>query len=145
MLSGRSVPFSFNVAEIQKPITVLFGAIGRHNFGDLLMAHVAAELLRQHCAVEDRDLVFADLLARDLRTWGGHNVQSVVSFAEAKFSNTTVNVVALGGDLLKLREYTLCCLFVPWISQLLKVGSLSFLSLRKPPRRDGIMFSRGCA
>ena len=57
-------------------------------------------------------------------------MQSVVSFAEAKFSNTTVNVVALGGDLLKLREHTLCCLSVPWISQLLKVGSLSFLILR---------------
>ncbi|CAE7242842.1 PPT1 [Symbiodinium natans] len=98
MLSARGAPVSIVVEEVDKQITILFGAIGRHNFGDLLMAHVAAELLRQRCALEEADLVFADLLARDLRRWGGHNVQSVMSYAEPHFRSATVNLVALGGE-----------------------------------------------
>lgn len=45
--------------------TLLFGAFDRHNFGDLLFAHIAATLL------DGRPLLFAGLLARDLRAHGG--------------------------------------------------------------------------
>lgn len=52
--------------------TIVFGAFDRHNLGDLLFAHVAAALLPR-----DEDVVFAGLAARDLRPYGGHDVQAL--------------------------------------------------------------------
>lgn len=50
---------------------ILFGAFDRHNFGDLLLAEVAAALN------PGRALIHAGLAARDLRTEGGHAVQAL--------------------------------------------------------------------
>ncbi len=50
------------------PPPVLFGAFDRHNFGDLLFPHLLAALL------PGRTFGFAGLAARDLRTFGGHQV-----------------------------------------------------------------------
>lgn len=52
--------------------TIVFGAFDRHNLGDLLFAHVAAALLPR-----DEDVLFAGLAARDLRPFGGHDVQAL--------------------------------------------------------------------
>ena len=52
--------------------TIVFGAFDRHNLGDLLLAHVAAALLPR-----DEPVVFAGLAARDLRPFGGHDVQAL--------------------------------------------------------------------
>ena len=47
------------------PPLILFGAFDRHNFGDLLLAQVAAGCL------PERELHFAGLADRDLRAWDG--------------------------------------------------------------------------
>ena len=44
---------------------ILFGAFDRHNFGDLLLAQVAAGCF------PERELHFAGLADRDLRAWDG--------------------------------------------------------------------------
>lgn len=54
---------------------VLFGAFDRHNFGDLLLPHVAAALL------PGRQRVCAGLAQRVLRAHGGHAVRALADLA----------------------------------------------------------------
>ena len=54
-----------------QPPLIVFGAFDRHNFGDMLFAHVAAAM-RPH-----RECLFAGLAARDLEAFGGHRVQAL--------------------------------------------------------------------
>ncbi|WP_109481138.1 polysaccharide pyruvyl transferase family protein [Paraburkholderia sp. C35] len=71
---------------------VLFGAFDRHNFGDMLFAHVAARML------EDRGMRvagFAGLAARDLRAHGGHRVQALRAFNGQAF-----DLLHVGGEIL---------------------------------------------
>ena len=49
---------------------ILFGAFDRHNLGDLLLGEIAA-------AEAGREVVFAGLAARDMRVFGGHQVQAL--------------------------------------------------------------------
>jgi hypothetical protein len=49
---------------------ILFGAFDRHNLGDLLLGEIAA-------AEAGREVVFAGLAARDMRAFGGHQVQAL--------------------------------------------------------------------
>ncbi len=55
---------------------IVFGAFDRHNFGDLLFAHVAQAMLVQ-AGVDPARLRFAGLATRDLRPVGGHAVQAL--------------------------------------------------------------------
>jgi hypothetical protein len=71
--------------------TIVFGAFDRHNFGDLLFAHVVATLLRGH------ELVFAGIAARDLMPWGGHRVESLAQIAADPLMT---NLVVAGGEVL---------------------------------------------
>ncbi|MBN3756858.1 polysaccharide pyruvyl transferase family protein [Paraburkholderia sp. Tr-20389] len=68
---------------------VLFGAFDRHNFGDMLFAHVAASLLA------DRSVRFAGLAARDLRAQGGHRVEALRPWHER-----AVDLLHAGGEIL---------------------------------------------
>ncbi|ACC72477.1 polysaccharide pyruvyl transferase family protein [Paraburkholderia phymatum] len=68
---------------------VLFGAFDRHNFGDMLFAHVAARLLT------DRSVRFAGLAARDLRAQGGHCVDTLRPWHES-----AVDLLHVGGEIL---------------------------------------------
>ncbi|TXC82469.1 polysaccharide pyruvyl transferase family protein [Paraburkholderia azotifigens] len=68
---------------------VLFGAFDRHNFGDMLFAHVAARLLT------DRRVRFAGLAARDLRAQGGHRVEVLRQMHER-----AVDLLHVGGEIL---------------------------------------------
>ena len=68
---------------------VLFGAFDRHNFGDMLFAHVAARLLA------DRSVRFAGLAARDLRAQGGHRVEVLRQLHER-----AVDLLHVGGEIL---------------------------------------------
>ncbi len=72
---------------------ILFGAFDRHNFGDLLFAHVASRLFRDH------ELIFAGLADRDLRCHGGHRVESLAALA-AKWDGRPVSLVHAGGEIL---------------------------------------------
>ncbi|MDP3844739.1 MAG: polysaccharide pyruvyl transferase family protein [Oxalobacteraceae bacterium] len=73
--------------------TVLFGAFDRHNFGDLLFPHIVAALLAR------KDLLFAGLAARDLRSHGGHRVSALAQLA-AHWGERPVNIIHVGGELL---------------------------------------------
>lgn len=73
--------------------TILFGAFDRHNFGDLLFAHIAAALLR------DEDVRFAGLVDRDLQIYGGHRVESLTR-QTAKCANLPVRLIHVGGEIL---------------------------------------------
>ncbi|MGN6319907.1 polysaccharide pyruvyl transferase family protein [Trinickia sp.] len=73
--------------------TILFGAFDRHNFGDMLFAHIVARML------PGRRLRFAGLAERDLRTYGGHVVESISTLASA-CRERTVDIVHVGGELL---------------------------------------------
>lgn len=73
--------------------TILFGAFDRHNFGDLLFAHIAAALLR------DEDVRFAGLVDRDLREYGGNQVESLTRLA-AEWGNLPVRLIHVGGEIL---------------------------------------------
>mmetsp|Transcript_10250 Transcript_10250/g.35542 ORF Transcript_10250/g.35542 Transcript_10250/m.35542 type:complete len:571 (+) Transcript_10250:119-1831(+) len=83
-------------------VVVLYGAIGRHNFGDVLMAEVAAALLRRQCGYVEGDIAFADVLAKDMRLTGGANVQTLADFFT---DDRRVDVVAVGGEVLNLGLY----------------------------------------
>lgn len=72
---------------------ILFGAFDRHNFGDLLLAHVAAALL------DGRLLVLAGLAGRDLQGYGGHPVRALTEVAE-EWRDRPVDLVHVGGELL---------------------------------------------
>ncbi|HJV93996.1 MAG TPA: hypothetical protein VJ572_10975, partial [Azonexus sp.] len=56
--------------DVNRP-TVFFGAFDRHNFGDILLGHVAAA--ERGAGVG----VFAGLAARDLTGWGGQRVAAL--------------------------------------------------------------------
>ncbi len=75
------------------PPTILFGAFDRHNFGDLLLAHVAAQLL------PTRELQFAGLVARDLRRFGGHRVRAIAELI-ASHRGERLDLIHVGGELL---------------------------------------------
>lgn len=72
---------------------VLFGAFDRHNFGDLLFAHIASALL------SGREQVVAGLADRDLRAFGGHAVQALHRLArEGRLRGA--DLVHVGGETL---------------------------------------------
>lgn len=69
-------------------MVVLFGAFDRHNLGDILLAHMAAN------GVGAESPVFAGLAARDLRPRSGHRVVALESIA------VPVTLIHVGGELL---------------------------------------------
>lgn len=73
--------------------TVIFGAFDRHNFGDLLFAHIAAKML------PERRLRIAGLAQVDLSRYGGHKVEAVSTLAGSR-SDRPVDIVHAGGELL---------------------------------------------
>lgn len=85
---------------------ILYGAFDRHNFGDLLFAHVAAALL------SERNLVFAGVAARDLRRDGGHRVQALADLA-ARWRDCPVNLIHAGGELLTCDTWEAAVMTLP--------------------------------
>lgn len=75
------------------PVTVLFGAFDRHNFGDMLFPHVLARML------PGRTILFAGLLECDLSAYGGHSVQAIATLAST-FADQAFDIVHVGGELL---------------------------------------------
>ncbi len=75
------------------PPIIVFGAFDRHNFGDLLFAHVAEAMLVQ-AGVDPARLHFAGLASRDLRPVGGHAVQALDAVV-ARLSETRASAAAV--------------------------------------------------
>jgi hypothetical protein len=72
---------------------IVFGAFDRHNFGDMLLAHVAAAMRTE------RPMLFAGLAERDLRDCGGHRVKSIARMAK-RWCGRELRIVHAGGELL---------------------------------------------
>ncbi|MCP5277531.1 MAG: polysaccharide pyruvyl transferase family protein [Thiobacillus sp.] len=85
---------------------ILFGAFDRHNFGDLLLAHVAAS------THQDSPLVFAGVAARDLRPWGGHAVQAIADLAR-EWGDRPADLCHVGGEILTCSLYEAAVMVLP--------------------------------
>ncbi|SDB91527.1 polysaccharide pyruvyl transferase family protein [Paraburkholderia lycopersici] len=86
--------------------TVLFGAFDRHNFGDLLIAQVAARMLPR------RELLFAGLASRDPHGDGGPvtvALARIVAFARGR----AVNVIHAGGEVLTCDAWEAAVMLAP--------------------------------
>jgi hypothetical protein len=86
--------------------TILFGAFDRHNFGDLLFPHIVAALL------EEKNLIFAGLTERDLRSCGGHQVSPLAQLA-AQYGERPVNIIHVGGELLTCNAWEAAVMLLP--------------------------------
>jgi PEP-CTERM motif len=85
---------------------ILFGAFDRHNLGDMLFPHVLAALLAP------RPVVFAGLVERDLRPWGGQRVEALPKLAEA-WSDRPAHLIHVGGDLLTCNTFEAAVMVQP--------------------------------
>src|SRR5574337_995128 len=86
--------------------TILFGACDRHNFGDLLFPHGTAALL------PDEAPLCAGLATRDLRPWGGHEVQAIARLA-ADFGRRGVRLIQVGGEILDCTAWQAAAMLLP--------------------------------
>ena len=85
---------------------VLFGACDRHNFGDLLLPHVAAALL----AAEH--VVYAGLAERDLRVHGGHAVAALSRLAAGWGEHAPI-LIHVGGEMLTCSAWQAAVMLLP--------------------------------
>jgi polysaccharide pyruvyl transferase WcaK-like protein len=86
--------------------TILIGAFDRHNFGDLLFAHVVGAMSGR------RNRLFAGVADRDLRAVGGHRVHALPRLAE-RLAQTPVNIIHAGGELLTCDTYEAAVMTLP--------------------------------
>ena len=93
------------VVTMPNPL-ILFGAFDRHNFGDLLLAHVAAALL------PGRELHFAGLAERDLRGWGGHRVHALPDLL-AELAPRRPDLLHVGGEILDCSAWQAAVMLLP--------------------------------
>ena len=89
---------------------VLYGAIGRHNFGDILMAEVYEKNLRSTCDLTGFDVFFADILPRNMTRYGGRDVVSITSFMN---DMTKTHVVHVGGEISRVGVKDALSMFNP--------------------------------
>ena len=75
--------------------TILYGAFGRYNFGDILFPYVIEKLLAQNNI--KTNLEYCDILSRDMSRHGGHKVKSIVDFFDYP---DLINVIHVGGETL---------------------------------------------
>ena len=73
--------------------TILHGAFGRHNFGDMLFPHIIDNLIKERSSKSN--LEFCDILSRDMRESGGHNVKSISDFLDYE---KELNLICVGGQ-----------------------------------------------
>jgi len=86
--------------------TLLFGAMDRHNLGDLLFPHIAAALLPRD------ELIFAGLAERDLRPFGGHLVRALAPLA-AQWGDRPVRLLHVGGEILTCDAWQSAVMLLP--------------------------------
>lgn len=89
---------------------ILFGAFDRHNFGDLLLAHIAARRARDR--FPGRPLTFAGVAERDLRPCGGHRVRAISALAR-EWGDRPAEVCHVGGELLTCSLYEAAIMVLP--------------------------------
>lgn len=93
--------------------TIVFGAFDRHNFGDLLFAHVAQALL------QPQPLLFAGLAGADLRADGGHRLQPVRTLSQELQALQTTSggrpprLIHAGGEILDCDAWQAAVMLLP--------------------------------
>lgn len=87
---------------MREPPLILFGAFDRHNFGDLLLARVAAQ--RAAREFPGRLLLYAGVAARDLTPWGGFATQALSRLPQ-DLDKVPAEVLHVGGELLGCSLY----------------------------------------
>jgi hypothetical protein len=92
------------VAHPESAPLILFGACDRHNLGDLLFPHIAADLLAP------REVVVAGLAARDLTPFGGHGVRAI---GEVLRELPGAPVIHAGGELLCCDAWEAAVMLLP--------------------------------
>ncbi|SAK85294.1 Polysaccharide pyruvyl transferase [Caballeronia glebae] len=86
-----------NARVCPKRRVIVFGAFDRHNFGDMLFAHVVAALLGERCP--EVEPIFAGRARRDLRAHGGHDIVAISQLAGWS-RDEPIALIHAGGELL---------------------------------------------
>lgn len=73
--------------------TILYGAFGRHNFGDMLFPHIISKMLGD--TKIKHNLEFCDIISRDMTGFGGHAVTSITEHIQ---TDLNTNVIHVGGE-----------------------------------------------
>ncbi len=87
---------------------IVFGAFDRHNFGDLLFPHIVSALL------PGQPLIFAGLVERDLRQWGGHRVRALPTVLRS-WQGPAPIVLHAGGELLTCNAWEAAIMLQPHV------------------------------
>jgi len=79
--------------------TIIHGAMGRHNFGDVLMPHILTQLLL-NAGYSQSKLIYTDVLPRDMRPLGGFETKSILDYLKSSTVHGTgvYNVIIAGGE-----------------------------------------------
>ncbi|MEN9903645.1 MAG: prediction: regulator of chromosome condensation [Pseudomonadota bacterium] len=85
---------------------ILFGAFDRHNFGDLLLAQVAA------AQFSGRELHFAGLADRDLRAWDGFAVRPLPELVSG-LAPRQPDLLHVGGEILDCSAWQAAVMLLP--------------------------------
>lgn len=72
--------------------TILYGAFGRHNFGDMLFPYILKSLLESNSI--NTDIEYCDIAEADMTSHGGHNVKSITDFFDCE---SEINLIQVGG------------------------------------------------
>lgn len=72
--------------------TILYGAFGRHNFGDMLFPYILKSLLESNSI--NTDIEYCDIAEADMTMHGGHNVKSITDFFDYE---SELNLIQVGG------------------------------------------------
>lgn len=72
--------------------TILYGAFGRHNFGDMLFPYILKSLLESNSI--NTDIEYCDIAEADMASHGGRNVKSITDFFDYE---SEINLIQVGG------------------------------------------------
>jgi polysaccharide pyruvyl transferase WcaK-like protein len=72
--------------------TILYGAFGRHNFGDMLFPYILKSLLESNSI--NTDIEYCDIAEADMTHHGGHDVKSITDFIDYE---SEINLIQVGG------------------------------------------------
>ena len=72
--------------------TILYGAFGRHNFGDMLFPYILKSLLKSNSI--NTDIEYCDIVEADMTSHGGHDVKSITDFFDYE---SELNLIQVGG------------------------------------------------
>lgn len=72
--------------------TILYGAFGRHNFGDMLFPYILKSLLEINSI--NTDIEYCDIAEADMTSHGGHDVKSITDFFNYE---SEINLIQVGG------------------------------------------------